>query len=110
MVERACSAMEGLSAERTVAVKFAARLGAVGAIFMQHADSDGDTARHAELKDEARAILRGEGRRKRQIWRRSRASEAKRARGGDQAEHGPARSRPRRRGTGAVEEVEPSKS
>ena len=102
MIERACGALEELSAERQIHVQFAANLGAVGAAFMQQADMQ-DAARHDVLQDEAKAILRREGRRKRQIERRSRASQAKSARAGqDQSEpvhraRGDSRSRSSRR-------------
>ena len=102
MVEQACGALTELSAERQIHVQFAARLGAVGAAFMQQADMQ-DAARHDVLQDEAKAILRREGRRKRQIERRSRASQAKSARAGqDQSEpvhraRGDSRSRSSRR-------------
>ena len=59
MIERACGALEELSAERQIHVQFAANLGAVGAAFMQQADMQ-DAARHDVLQDEAKAILRRE--------------------------------------------------
>ena len=86
MMDRACDALNGLSAERQRTVEFMARLGAVGADFMQQADMQ-DAAEQDALQDQARDILRREGRRRRQIHRRSRNSEAKSARAGrDQSE------------------------
>ena len=86
MMERACGALDELSAERQIHVQFMARLGAVGAGFMQQADMQ-DAAEQDALQDQARDILRREGRRRRQIDRRSRNSEAKSARAGrDQSE------------------------
>ena len=76
MMDRACDALNGLSAERQRTVEFMARLGAVGADFMQQADMQ-DAAEQDALQDQARDILRREGRRRRQIHRRSRNSEAK---------------------------------
>ena len=38
MLDRACDALNGLSAERQMTVEFMARLGTVGADFMQQAD------------------------------------------------------------------------
>ena len=76
MMDRACDALNGLSAERQRTVEFMARLGAVGADFMQQADMQ-DAAEQDALQDQARDILRREGRRRRQIDRRSRNSEAK---------------------------------
>ena len=88
MMDRACDALNGLSAERQRAVEFMARLGAVGAGFMQQADMQ-DAAEQDALQDQARDILRREGRRRRQIERRSRNS------------------RPRAR---ALDEINPSQS
>ena len=86
MMDRACDALNGLSAERQITVQFMARLGAVGADFMQQADMQ-DAAEQDALQDQARDILRREGRRRRQIERRSRNCEAKSARAGrDQSE------------------------
>ena len=86
MAERAFGVLEELSAERQIHVQFMARLGAVGAGFMQQADMQ-DAAEQDALQDQARDILRREGRRRRQIDRRSRNSEAKSARAGrDQSE------------------------
>ena len=102
MMDRACDALNGLSAERQRTVEFMARLGAVGADFMQQADMQ-DAAEQDALQDQARDILRREGRRRRQIDRRSRNSEAKSARAGqDQSERvhrarGDSRSRSSRR-------------
>ena len=63
MMDRACDALNGLSAERQMTVEFMARLGAVGAAFMQQADMQ-DAAEPDALQDQARDILRREGRRK----------------------------------------------
>ena len=73
MLERACSTLDRLSSERQIHVNFEARLGAVGLALMQYAATD-EAARHHALHDEAKGILRKEGKRKRQIDRRCRNS------------------------------------
>ena len=86
MAERAFGALEELSAERHMTVQFMARLGAVGTGFLQHADKQDATEQDA-LRDQAKNILRRDGKRRRQIERRSRNSQAKSARvGRDQSE------------------------